>query len=65
MESDPKLAARLHEALPVYAAQVVWAVRHEMARTVDDVLARFSAAFGLTPDDLAVHPHVLVGPVVV
>jgi glycerol-3-phosphate dehydrogenase len=40
MESDPKLAVRLHEALPVYAAQVVWAVRHEMARTVDDVLAR-------------------------
>ena len=41
---DGALAERLHEALPIYAAQVVWAVRHEMARTVDDVLARRTRA---------------------
>lgn len=38
--SQPGLAQPLHEALPVTAAQVVWAAQHEMARTVDDVLAR-------------------------
>ncbi|MDB5288917.1 MAG: glpD 2 [Phycisphaerales bacterium] len=44
MEADPALGRRLHDALPVYAAQVVWAARHEMARTVDDVLARRTRA---------------------
>jgi glycerol-3-phosphate dehydrogenase len=37
---DRTLERRLHPALPMMAAQVVWAARHEMARTVDDVLAR-------------------------
>ena len=37
----------LDPALPVRAAQVVWAVRHEMARTVDDVLARRTRALSL------------------
>jgi glycerol-3-phosphate dehydrogenase len=36
----PPLAARLHPAFPYSAAEVVWAVRAEMARTVEDVLAR-------------------------
>ena len=31
---------RLHPDRPTRAAEVVWAVRHEMARTVEDVLAR-------------------------
>jgi glycerol-3-phosphate dehydrogenase len=44
MDSDPALRRRLHEALPIYAAQVVWAARREMARTVDDVLARRTRA---------------------
>ena len=44
MRADPQLGRRLHEALPIYAAFVVWAVRHEMARTVDDVLARRTRA---------------------
>jgi glycerol-3-phosphate dehydrogenase len=39
-ESKPALAERLDEALPVIAAQVVFAVRFEMARTVEDFLAR-------------------------
>jgi glycerol-3-phosphate dehydrogenase len=30
----------LHPDLPIRAGEVVWAARHEMARTVDDVLAR-------------------------
>ena len=38
--SRPELAVPLHPAVPVIAAEVVWAVRNEMARTVDDVLAR-------------------------
>ena len=31
---------RLHEALPIVAGEVVWAARHEMARTVEDALSR-------------------------
>lgn len=31
---------RLHQRLPYCAGQVVWAVRQEMARTVEDVLSR-------------------------
>ena len=38
---------RLHPALPYTSAEVVWAVRHEMARTVEDVLARRTRALFL------------------
>ena len=34
------VASPIHASLPTIRAQVVWAVRHEMARTVDDVLSR-------------------------
>jgi glycerol-3-phosphate dehydrogenase len=34
------LDRQLHPKIPILAAEVVWAARHEMARTVDDVLAR-------------------------
>lgn len=37
---NPDLSDPLHEALPYLAAQVVWAARHEMARSVEDVLSR-------------------------
>jgi glycerol-3-phosphate dehydrogenase len=37
---DPTLAEPLDASLPYTAAEVVWAVRIEMARTVEDVLAR-------------------------
>ncbi|HET7179498.1 MAG TPA: FAD-dependent oxidoreductase [Chryseosolibacter sp.] len=40
IEDRPELARKLHDALPYIRAEVVWAVRHEMARTVEDVLAR-------------------------
>src|SRR6201999_3666325 len=37
MQADPALAEILHPALPYTAAEVVWAAREEMARTVEDV----------------------------
>lgn len=37
----------LHPALPYWGAEVLWAVRHEMARTVEDVLARRTRALFL------------------
>lgn len=36
----PELASPLHPDLSITGAQVVWAVRHEMARRVEDVLSR-------------------------
>jgi glycerol-3-phosphate dehydrogenase len=47
MQADPSLAEPLHAALPYTGAEVVWAVRHEMARTVEDVLARRTRALFL------------------
>jgi glycerol-3-phosphate dehydrogenase len=42
--ADPELGRRLDPALPYIAAEVVWAAREEMARTLDDVLARRTRA---------------------
>jgi glycerol-3-phosphate dehydrogenase len=47
IRSDPSLATPLHPALPTCAAEVVWAARVEMARTVEDVLARRTRALFL------------------
>jgi glycerol-3-phosphate dehydrogenase len=47
MDNESALAERLHPALPYRAAEVVWAVRAEMARTVSDVLARRTRALFL------------------
>ena len=47
IEHDPWLSRPLHPALPYIEAQVVWAVREEMARTVEDVLARRTRALFL------------------
>jgi len=44
---DPSLDALLHPRLPFRLREVVWAVRHEMARTVEDVLARRTRALFL------------------
>lgn len=44
---DPKLAVQLHPDLPYIAAEVVWAARTEMARRVEDVLARRTRALFL------------------
>lgn len=40
MRQRPELQQKLHDLFPNTAAEVVWAVQHEMARTVEDVLAR-------------------------
>jgi glycerol-3-phosphate dehydrogenase len=45
--AEPALAAQLHPALPYIAAEVVWAAREEMARTVEDALARHTRALFL------------------
>lgn len=43
----PEWAEPLHPALPICRAEIVWAVREEMALTVDDVLARRTRALFL------------------
>jgi glycerol-3-phosphate dehydrogenase len=47
MRTDPELARPLTDALPCVGAEVVWAVRYEMARTVEDVLCRRTRALFL------------------
>ena len=42
--SDPAWAQPLHPALPYQRGEVAWHARHEMARTVEDVLARRTRA---------------------
>jgi glycerol-3-phosphate dehydrogenase len=46
-QDSPALAAQLHPDLPYVAAEVVWAARAEMARSVEDVLARRTRALFL------------------
>ncbi len=40
IRDNPELGERLDERLPIQAAHVLWAVREEMARSVEDVLSR-------------------------
>ena len=47
LAQDPQFAQKLNPALDYVAAEVVWAVREEMARTVEDVLARHTRALFL------------------
>ena len=47
LASDPALAQKLHPGLPYRKADVVWAVQNEMARTVEDFLARRTQALFL------------------
>ncbi len=44
LEGEPELGAKLDAALPFTRAEVVYAVREEMARTVEDVLSRRTRA---------------------
>ena len=46
-KAQPSLGSALHPSLPYVEAEVVWAVREEMARSVDDVLARRTRALFL------------------
>jgi len=41
---DPNKADKLHPRIPYLTAEVYWAVEHEMARTVEDVLSRRTRA---------------------
>jgi glycerol-3-phosphate dehydrogenase len=47
IETDARLSEPLHAALPYVKAEVIWAARHEMARTVEDALARRTRALFL------------------
>jgi glycerol-3-phosphate dehydrogenase len=47
LRADVSLAEPLHPALPYCGAEVIWAVRFELARTVEDVLARRTRALFL------------------
>jgi glycerol-3-phosphate dehydrogenase len=47
VHGEPALGEPLHAALPTIEAEVVWAARFEMARTVEDVLARRARALFL------------------
>ena len=40
MTQDAGLAEKLHPRLPYFKAEAIWAAREEMARTIEDVLAR-------------------------
>lgn len=44
MAREPALGTALHSHLPYRQAEVIWHARHEMARTVEDVLARRTRA---------------------
>jgi glycerol-3-phosphate dehydrogenase len=46
-QESEELGQRLHPDLPYIAAEVIWAVREEMARNVEDVLARRTRALFL------------------
>mgnify|MGYP002477996421 CR=1 FL=1 len=45
--SDEKFAQKIHEDLPYRVGEIVWATRFEMARTVEDALARRTRALFL------------------
>jgi glycerol-3-phosphate dehydrogenase len=56
---QPELAKSLSKNLRIIKAQVVWAVRHEMARTVEDMLARRTRALFLdAKESIRVAPEV-------
>jgi glycerol-3-phosphate dehydrogenase len=44
IDADPALGVQLHPKLEFLKAEVLWHVRYEMARTVEDVLARRTRA---------------------
>jgi glycerol-3-phosphate dehydrogenase len=43
-QEQPHLAERLHPDLPYIGAEIVWAARHEMSRSLDDALSRRTRA---------------------
>ena len=65
MKENVMLAAPLHPSYTLLKAEVIWMVRNEMARTVEDVLARrvrilfldAMQAISLAPVEVAVTPR--------
>ena len=55
---NPEWSEKVHARLPFIKAEVIWAIRFEMARTVEDVLARRTRALFL--DARACHEACLV-----
>jgi glycerol-3-phosphate dehydrogenase len=54
-ETQPNLTERVGDGIPVIGAQLVWAVRHEMAITLTDAVMRRTplGALGHPGDDTA------------
>lgn len=50
IDCNPAMGERLHPALPYCGAEIVWAVRRELARSVEDVLARRTRALFLNAE---------------
>jgi glycerol-3-phosphate dehydrogenase len=44
LNTKPEYRQKLHPSLPFYAGEIIWAVREEMARTVEDFLSRRTRA---------------------
>jgi glycerol-3-phosphate dehydrogenase len=58
---DPQLLQPMHPDLTYCAAEILWAVRNEMARTVEDILARRTRALFLNAQAaIALAPKVAV-----
>jgi len=47
VSDHPELGEKLHERLPFTPIEIVWSARYEMARTVEDILARRQRALFL------------------
>ena len=47
IKENPALNEKLHPQLPYRKAEIIWAIRNEMAQTVEDVLARRTRALFL------------------
>lgn len=47
IKENPQFSEKLHKDLPYCTAEIVWAVRNEMANTVEDILARRTRALFL------------------
>lgn len=44
IDEEPELGEKLHPKLPYLKAEVVWAIRNELAQTIEDVLSRRTRA---------------------
>jgi glycerol-3-phosphate dehydrogenase len=44
LRENPSYAEKLHSKLSIYSGEVIWAVRYEMARTLEDFLFRRTRA---------------------